>query len=301
LTQIFDFSALEAAWQAANRATAIYEMPTDPLLDRISAAATSKYDAAYAAQAAELHKFTAVALGPAAGLDKATRAALGQAADVHKFTAACAYAIQALDKLGALGSAAEISKCVAYADPAAGLDKAIATALGQTTRDALTVHSAIRDLVRRDGARSPYKQVLGAIRTLPDIDHLLAEGYRRPIFALADTSADSAGTVSNSPAREEMPAGPQTDARAWIAWERRYNTELLLLASLILIVLALLQWLDPQTAPAPSQPDPAVTSLPHGNVSRGSQKPSRNDLQSESRMQSVGARRWSGTAATTRR
>jgi hypothetical protein len=266
LIQTFDFSALEAAWQAADKATALYETLPDPLLDRLNLAATSKYATAYA--------------DLTAGIDKATCAALGSAADIPKFAAACASAIQALDKLGVLRLAAEISKCVAYADPTPGLDKLTATALGSAARDALafvpreaTVHSAIRDLVRRDEAWAPFKQGLGTIRTPPDTDHLLAEGYTQPIFA----PANSAVTVGDSRARDEMPAGPQTGARAWIAWERRYNTELLLLASLILIVLALLQWLDPQTAPAPSQPDPSITSLHRGS----SQQPVLKEPQSE--------------------
>jgi len=83
LTQTFDFVALEAAWQAADRATAIYEMLTEPLLDQLSAAATSKYGAAFP--------------DPAAGLDKATRAALDQAAATSRYGAA-------------------------FPDPAAGLD-----------------------------------------------------------------------------------------------------------------------------------------------------------------------------------
>ena len=292
MIQIFDFSALEAAWQAADKATALYETLPDPLLDRLNLAATSKYATAYADLTAGIDKLTAAARASAADASMYGAAyasaihavdklgVLRSAADIPKFAAACASAIQALDKLGVLRLAAEISKCVAYADPTPGLDKLTATALGSAARDALafvpreaTVHSAIRDLVRRDEAWAPFKQGLGTIRTPPDTDHLLAEGYTQPIFA----PANSAVTVGDSRARDEMPAGPQTGARAWIAWERRYNTELLLLASLILIVLALLQWLDPQTAPAPSQPDPSITSLHRGS----SQQPVLKEPQSE--------------------
>jgi hypothetical protein len=82
---------------------------------------------------------------------------------------------------------------------------------------------------------------------------------------------------------DEKPVA-QTVAGAWIAWERRYNTELVLLVSVLILLGAVIQimlTLGSQTTPAPSQPDPAIT-LHHGSVGGGSHRPSLNEPQSES-------------------
>lgn len=184
---------------------------------------------------------------PAAGLDKATRAALGLAADF---------------KVGAL-----------YAETIAQFDKLAA------------VDPVMQQLVRRDGAFALCRQVLDNVLTPPGIDPLLAEGSRRPIVPPTDAFADAAANGNNSPTGDEMSAATETSVGAWIAWERRYNPELVLLVSVLLLfatVILIVIALQAQTAPAPSQPDPAVTSPRHGSVSGGSQQPSCKYPQTES-------------------
>jgi hypothetical protein len=164
------------------------------------------------------------------------------------------------------------------------LDKMIAAALAPVA-DALKAAAlgpVIWQLVRRDGPFGLYGQLLATVRTSPSIDPLLAEGSKRTIFVPTDALAAAASAGSSSPARDDLPAAKQTGVPAWIESERRYSTELLLLATLILIVLALLAWLDPQTASAPSQPGLLVTPLRYGSVNGGSQQPSRKEPQPES-------------------
>jgi hypothetical protein len=207
LTQTFDLSALEAAWQAADKASAIYETPF-----------------------AQLDKLTAAALGPAGGVR-------------------------------------------AVADMTAQLDK-LTAALGP----------AIRQLMRRDEAFALYKQVLDTVRTPQGIGPLLAEGSGQPTFTSTSAFADAADAEGSSPATDEKSVA-QAVVGAWIAWERRYNPELLLLVSVLILfatVVLIVIALSSQTALAPSQPDPAVTSLRHSSVNGGSQKPSGNEPQSES-------------------
>jgi hypothetical protein len=147
-----------------------------------------------------------------------------------------------------------------------------------------TIYSAIRQLVRPDDAFGLYKQVLDTVRTCSNIDSLLAQGFRRPTFTPPESFAAAADAEGNSAVMDEK-AAAQTGVGAWTAWERRYNPELVLLVSVLIlfatVILIVLTW-QAQTAPAPSQLDPVVTSPRHRSVSGGSQQASRKEPQSES-------------------
>jgi hypothetical protein len=235
----FDFSGLEAAWQATDKAAAI--------------------DAAAARQAADISKISAAHAAVTAGFAKLDAAAARQAADISKISAA-------------LGQIALPSHLVDMVNAASAGAKFVP--IGGT------IASAIRQLVRPEDAIALYMQVLDTVRPHPSIDSLLMEGSRRPTF----TPTDAADAEGNSPAMDEKPAAAQTAARAWIVWVRRYNTELLLLVSVLLLLAAAIQivlTLNAQAALTPSHPDPAVTPLRHGTLSVGSQKLSRDELQPE--------------------
>jgi hypothetical protein len=127
------------------------------------------------------------------------------------------------------------------------------------------IQSVMRQLARGDGIFALYRQALDAFETLPRLDAFVADPtvFRRSAFTGIEACPKSVDMVGAAPSTTETTSTAQKAVPVLLAWERRYNAELLLLAAMLTIIIALLAWLDPRPAPVPSQLDPANGSQLH--------------------------------------